>query len=463
MPLCDLDRMTAAELAGGLRRKNFSSVEITRRSLERLAETERALNAFVHVDEKGALEAAAAADLARRRGEDGPLLGIPISVKDLIDVAGMPCAFGSLTMRDFVPAEDAPSVERVRRAGAVILGKTTTSEFGYRGYTKSLVHGNTANPWDLGRTPGGSSGGAVASVAAGVTSLALATDGGGSIRSPCSFTGLVGIKATFGRIPVWPASATPTLAHVGPVARTVEDAATLLRIVAGADIRDPFSLYPPIREERSAAEVPALRVAFSPTLGYAAPDEDVLETVTAAVRKLEKVWPKIEVIDFVCPDPAEILATEFIGGCSARLGDAVDRTPELIDPPLLSAISEFRTIGSDRYGRIMRRRIEHRETLRRFFERFDLLLTPTTPCIAWEIERSLPPGHEGATVWSYFTYPFNLGHQPAGTLPCGYGRAGMPVGLQFVAPLLGESDLLAAMRLAERLLAVGGVPREVKD
>jgi aspartyl-tRNA(Asn)/glutamyl-tRNA(Gln) amidotransferase subunit A len=461
MPLCDLDRMKAAELAVGLRRKSFSAVEITRRSLERLAETEKALNAFVHVDEKGALEAAAAADLARRRGEDGPLLGIPISVKDLIDVAGMPCAFGSLTMRDFVPAEDAPSVARIRRAGAVILGKTATSEFGYRGYTKSLVHGNTANPWDLSRTPGGSSGGAVASVAAGVTSLALATDGGGSIRSPCSFTGLVGIKATFGRIPVWPASATPTLAHVGPVARTVEDAATLLRIAAGADIRDPFSLYPPIREERLAAEVPALRVAFSPTLGYAAPDEDVLKTVTAAVKKLENIWPKIEVIDFVCPDPAEILATEFIGGCSARLGDAVDRTPELIDPPLLSAISEFRTIGSDRYGRIVRRRIEHRETLRRFFERFDLLLTPTTPCIAWEIELGLPPGHEGATVWSYFTYPFNLGHQPAGTLPCGYGRAGMPVGLQFVAPLLGESDLLAAMRIAERLLAVDGVPREV--
>jgi aspartyl-tRNA(Asn)/glutamyl-tRNA(Gln) amidotransferase subunit A len=463
MPLADLDRMTAGELAAGLRRKDFSSVDIARRSLERLAETEKALNAFVHVDEKGALKAAEAADLARRRGEDGPLLGIPISVKDLIDVAGMPCSFGSLTMRDYVPAEDAPSVARVRRAGAVILGKTTTSEFGYRGYTKSLVHGNTANPWDLGRTPGGSSGGAVASVAAGVTSVALATDGGGSIRSPCSFTGLVGIKATFGRIPVWPASATPTLAHVGPVARSVEDAAMLLRIAAGADIRDPFSLYPPIGAERPASGVPVLRVAFSPTLGYAAPDEDVLETVTAAVTKLEKIWPKIEIVDAVCSDPAEILATEFIGGCSARLGDAVDLTPDLIDPPLLAAIREFRGIGSDRYGRIMRRRIEHRETLRRFFERFDILLTPTTPCIAWEIDRGLPPGHETAKVWSYYTYPFNLGHQPAGTLPCGFGREGMPVGLQFVAPLLREDDLVAAMREAERVLDTAiAVPREIR-
>lgn len=463
MPFRDLDGMAASELAAALRRKDLSSIEITRRSLERLAETEPALNAFVHVDERGALDAAKAADLARRRGEDGPLLGIPISVKDLIDVAGMPCTFGSLTMRDHVPAEDAPSVARVRRAGGVILGKTTTSEFGYRGYTKSLVHGNTANPRDLGRTPGGSSGGAVASVAAGVTSLALATDGGGSIRSPCSFTGLVGIKATFGRIPVWPASATPTLAHVGPIARNVDDASTLLRVAAGADLRDPFSLYPPIGEERPPAEVRALRVAFSPTLGYAAPDRDVLDAVTGAVKKLESVWPNMEIVDFVCPDPAEILATEFIGGCSARLGDAVDVTPELIDPPLLAAIKEFRTIGSDRYGRIMRRRIEHRETLRRFFERFDLLLTPTTPCIAWEIDRGLPPGHEAATVWSYYTYPFNLGHQPAGTLPCGHGRAGMPVGLQFVAPLLREADLVGAMRIAERLLAVDGVPREVME
>jgi aspartyl-tRNA(Asn)/glutamyl-tRNA(Gln) amidotransferase subunit A len=334
----------------------------------------------------------------------------------------------------------------------VIIGKTTTSEFGYRGYTKSLVHGNTANPWNLGRTPGGSSGGAVASVAAGVTSIALGTDGGGSIRSPCALTGLVGIKPTFGRVPVWPASATPTLAHVGPIARTVEDASLLLRAIAGPDLRDAFSLYPAMAREPDADSVRRLRVAFSPTLGYGRPDRDVAHAVEAAVNRLRDIWPDIELVETVCPDPAEILGAEFIGGCSARIGDAVDATPDLIDPPLLAAIRDFRAMGSDRYARIMRRRLEHRETLRRFFERHDLLLTPTTPCVAWDIERGLPPGHETAAVWSYFTYPFNLGHQPAGSLPCGFGRDGLPVGLQFVTQMLQEPVLVAAMRAAEQVL-----------
>jgi aspartyl-tRNA(Asn)/glutamyl-tRNA(Gln) amidotransferase subunit A len=456
MPLNEIDRMDAVSLSAAMRRRELSPVEVTARSLDRLEETESALNAFVTVDRDGAMAQARAAEAALLRplgeGADRPLLGVPVSVKDLIDVAGLPCTFGSLTMKDYVPREDAPSVARLRRAGAVIVGKTTTSEFGYRGYTKSLVHGNTANPWNLGRTPGGSSGGAVASVAAGVTSIALGTDGGGSIRSPCALTGLVGIKPTFGRVPVWPASATPTLAHVGPIARSVEDAALLLRAIAGPDLRDAFSLYPPMAGEPDADSVRRLRVAFSPTLGYGRPDRDVALAVEAAMHRLRDIWPDIELVETVCPDPAEILGAEFIGGCSARIGDAIDATPDLIDPPLLAAIRDFRAMGSDRYARIMRRRLEHRETLRRFFERHDLLLTPTTPCVAWDVERGLPPGHETAAVWSYFTYPFNLGHQPAGSLPCGFGRDGLPVGLQFVTQMLQEPVLLAAMRAAEQIL-----------
>jgi len=457
MPLTSLDAMGAAELAQAIRRGDLSPVEATARALARLDETEQDLNAFVMVDRDGAVAQALAAERVLLDGDaTGVLHGVPVSVKDLIDVAGLPCGFGSLTMRDYVPAVDAPSVERIRRAGAIIIGKTTTSEFGYRGYTKSLVHGNTANPWDLGRTPGGSSGGAVASVAAGVTAIALGTDGGGSIRSPCALTGLVGIKPTFGRVPVWPASATPTLAHVGPIARNVADAAMVLGVIAGADLRDAFSLYPPLSGEPGDDQVRRLRVAYSPTLGYGRPDPDVLASVTAAVERLRTIWPDIEVVDSVCPDPAEILGAEFIGGCSARLGDSVDKTPELIDPPLLGAIRQFRSMGSDAYARIMRKRLVHRETLRRFFERYDLLLTPTTPCVAWDIENGVPTGHEGAAVWSYYTYPFNLGHQPAGTVPCGVGRDGLPVGLQFVCQMLQEERLIAAMRLAEVELQLKG-------
>ena len=456
MPMSEIDRMDAVSLAAAIRRREISPVLVTARSLERLEETEKYLNAFVTVDRDGAMAQARAAEaeLLRPPGEvtNRPLLGVPVSVKDLIDVAGLPCTFGSLTMKDYVPHEDAPSVARLRQAGAVIIGKTSTSEFGYRGYTKSLLHGNTANPWNLARTPGGSSGGAVASVAAGVTPIALGTDGGGSIRSPCALTGLVGIKPTFGRVPVWPASATPTLAHVGPIARTVDDASVLLRAIAGPDLRDAFSLYPLMASEPDEDTVRRLRVAFSPTLGYGRPDPDVAHGVHLAVQRLRNIWPDIELVETVCPDPAEILGAEFIGGCSARIGDAIDATPDLIDPPLLAAIREFRAMGSDRFARVLRRRLEHRETLRRFFERYDLLLTPTTPCVAWDIERGLPPGHETAAVWSYFTYPFNIGHQPAGSLPCGFGRDGLPVGLQFVMQMLQEPALVAAMRAAERVL-----------
>lgn len=453
MPLSPLNTITATEMAGAIARKRISPVEAVDAALQRIEEVEPQLNAFVQVDRDGARAAARRAEAAVVAGNDlGPLHGVPISVKDLIDVEGLRATYGSLTLKDAIAPADSPSVARVRAAGAIILGKTTTSEFGYRGYTRSLVHGNTRNPWNLGRTPGGSSGGAVASVAAGVSPFALGTDGGGSIRAPSSLTGLVGIKANFSRIPVWPASATPTLAHVGPIARTVQDAALLMRVCAGPFAGDAFSAFAPIRAEPSASEVGRLRIAFSPTLGYARVEPEVAAAVEAAVRRLGDVFPAIERVETVCEDEGEILAAEFIGGCSARLGDAVDETPDLIDPPLLAAIRSFRTMTVDHFTRLLRRRLRHREVMRTFFERYDVLLTPTTPCTAWDIERGLPPGHENAIVWSYFTYPFNLTGQPAGSLPCGLSKEGLPVGLQFVVPQAREDVLVAAMRAAERVL-----------
>lgn len=454
MPLSDLNRMTAVDLAAAIAEKKVSPVEAVEAALRRIEDTEPKLNAFVQVDAEGARAAARRAESDAMSGKPlGPLHGLPVSIKDLIDVKGLKATYGSLTLKDAVAPADAPSVERLRAAGAIILGKTTTSEFGYRGYTNSLVHGNTRNPWDLGRTPGGSSGGAVASVAAGVSALALGTDGGGSIRAPSSLTGLVGIKANFARVPVWPSSATPTLAHVGPIARTVDDAALLLSVCAGPDARDPFSIMPPMGDAPAPERVRGLRVAFSPTLGYARVEAPVAAAVADAVRKLQAVFPNIEQVEHVCPDEGEILAAEFIGGCSARLGDIVDNAPELIDPPLLAAIRAFRATTTDRFTRLLRRRLQHRETMRAFFERYDLLLTPATPCTAWDIDRGLPPGHENAIVWSYFTYPFNLTGQPAGSLPCGLSPEGLPVGLQVVVPLGCEARLIGAMRAAETLFA----------
>ena len=453
MAMSELNKISAVNLARLIATGKVSPVEAVAAALERVEQTEPQLNAFIQVDAAGARSAARRAEADVSSGRPlGPLHGVPISVKDLIDVRDLRATYGSLTLKNAVASADSPAVERVRAAGAIIIGKTTTSEFGYRGYTKSLVHGNTRNPWDLQRTPGGSSGGAAASVAAGVTAIALGTDGGGSIRAPSSLTGLVGIKANFGRVPVWPASATPTLAHVGPMARSVADAASLLSVCAGPDARDPFSFLTPLGATPTPEEVRRLRVAFSPTLGYAKVEQPVAAAVSKAVENLEEIFPAIELLDKICDDEGEILAREFIGGCSARLEDVVDNDPQSIDPPLLAAIKDFRSLSADHYSRLLRRRLQHRETLRKFFERYDLLLTPTTPCAAWDIDRALPPGHENAIVWSYFTYPFNLTGQPAGSLPCALSTEGLPIGLQFVVPLCCESRLIGAMLAAEAVL-----------
>lgn len=448
-----LNWASAHELAALMRRRAVSAEEVTRNALSRLAEVEPALNAFVHVDEAGAIAAAREADRRSRAGGPlPPLNGIPVSVKDLIDVAGLPCSYGSRSMLGYVPAADAPSVARLRRAGAVILGKTTTSEFGYRGFTASPVHGVTRNPWDLARTPGGSSGGAAASVAAGVTPFALGTDGGGSIRSPAALTGLVGIKPQFGRVPINPPSATPTLAHVGPIARTVEDAALLLEVIAGPDDADWTSWQPPLAADR--VDAAGLRVAYSPTLGYARRDADVAATVEAAVARLASHLPRFVRIDTVCEDPAEILTTEFIAGVAARLGEVVERAPDLVDPPLLAAIRALAARPLLHYAAVQRRRLMFRETMRHVFAACDVLLTPTTPVAAWPVAHAVPPGYETAAVWSYFTYPFNLTGQPAASLPCGVTAGGLPVGLQIVVRPQCEHVLIAFAAWARDILAL---------
>lgn len=302
--------MPATEIALRIRRRELSPVEVVRNALARLDDTEPKLNAFVHRDDSGAL--AAAKDTERLAGgseEASPLLGVPVSVKDLIDVAGMPCRHGSLALAGNTPSHDAPSVARLRAAGAIIIGKTATSEFGLRGYTESLVHGVTRSPWDTSRTPGGSSGGAAASVAAGVTPIALGTDGGGSIRSPSALTGLIGIKPQFGRVPIFPPSATPNLAHVGPVARNSADAALLLSIISGPDQRDWTSLQQPVGDIAKNTE--GLRIAFSPTLGYAKVAAEVAECVNDAVRKLSTEFSQVEEVAFVVK-----MRDQFLAGSS---------------------------------------------------------------------------------------------------------------------------------------------------
>src|SRR3972149_4921104 len=242
----DLDQMSAVELRWRIARKEISPVEVTERALAKAEETQRTLNAFFVLMPEEALAAARAAEAAVLKGQPlGALHGIPFSAKDLMAVAGARYASGSRTRAANIAAVDAPAVERAKAAGAILIGKTTTSEFGCKPVGDSPLTGITRNPWNLKKTPGGSSAGAAASVAAGITPFALGTDGGGSIRIPCAFTGLAGLTGHFGRVPVWPTSATPTLAHVGPIARSMEDAALLFSVIAGYDARDPFSVAGP--------------------------------------------------------------------------------------------------------------------------------------------------------------------------------------------------------------------------
>ena len=297
-PLC----RSAVELRDLVVAKDISPVELLDRCLARMEEVEPKLNAFVTVTEDVARAAARRAEKAILDGDPPGLLhGLPISVKDLIAMEGVRFTFGSRLAVDNVAAVDAPAVERVRTEGGVIVGKTTTSEFGCKAVGDCPLTGVTRNPWDLSKTPGGSSAGAAASVAAGVTPFALGTDGGGSVRIPGSLTGLFAVKAQFARVPVFPEAATPTLAHVGPMARTVRDAALLLTAVAGFDRRDPFAVSGPVPDFLAACDEPVkgMRVAWSPTLGYADPASEVVGLCERAVRTLEDLGCEVELVDTV--------------------------------------------------------------------------------------------------------------------------------------------------------------------
>lgn len=452
----DFDYLTAGSMRSLVARREVSPVELTRRALEKAQATQDSLNAFFLLVPEAAMEAARRAEEAVMRSSPlGLLHGIPFSVKDLIAVGGLPYASGSRAMVDNVAAADAPAVERAKAAGAIMIGKTTTSEFGCKPVGDSPLTGVTRHPWDAGRTPGGSSSGAAASVAAGITPFALGTDGGGSIRIPCSFTGLAGIKGHFGRVPVWPTSATPTLAHVGPMARTVEDAALLFAAIAGYDARDPFSVAGPAPDALSAcrASVAGMRIAWSPTLGYARPEPEVVAVCEAAAQRFVDLGCGVELVEDVFDaDPADMWIAEFYAGVGTRLSPILERDRDLLDPAVAEVLAA--ALGQDMrdYYRKVFDRYALRDRLRTFFDRFDVLLSPTLPISALDAGIDIPPHlHDRNLVsWVFYTYPFNLTGQPAASVCAGFDAAGMPIGLQIVGRALGEYDVVRAAAAFER-------------
>ena len=452
----DFDAMTAIELRARTARREISPVEVTRRALEKAEATQGALNAFFFLMPDKAMAAAKAAEAAVLRGDPlGLLHGVPISIKDLIAVGGERFAFGSRCMADNIAAADAPSAERVKKAGAIIIGKTTSSEFGCKAVGDSPLTGITRNPWNLGKTPGGSSAGAAASVAAGITPFSLGTDGGGSVRIPGCLTGLAAIKGQFGRIPMWPVSATTTLAHVGPMARTVEDAALLFMACAGYDARDAFSVAGPVPDLLAACkqDVKGLRVAYSPTLGYARCDAEVLRVVDAAAKQFEVLGCKIERVERVFErDPVDIWAAEFYAGAGTRLRPFLESKRELIDPAVADILDQaLRQELRNYYAKVFER-YALRDALRPFFERYDILLSPVLPVTSLDVGKNVPDhlSDRDLVSWVYYTYPFNLTGQPAATVCAGIASDGMPVGLQIVGRSHDEATVVRAAAAYER-------------
>ncbi len=446
----DIVYESAQDLHAAIARKELSAVEVMTATLSRMEALEPTLNAFVTPMPDQAMEDARAADrLLAEGGAPGPLHGVPISVKDLINVGGVRTTFGSRTMASNVAGADAPSVERARAAGACVIGKTTTTEFGCKaGGGDSPLTGVTRNAWDTSKTTGGSSAGAATSVATGVTPFALGTDGGGSIRIPASLCGVFGIKAQFGRVPVFPTSATPTLGHVGPISRTVRDAALLLGVISGFDARDPASVSAPVPDYLAACEAPVegLRVAWSPTLGYARPLPEVLEITERAVHTLEALGCSVDLVDEVMEDPVDLWNAEFYAGAGTRLKDALRNSRDLLDPAVADLLDGALAQTLEDYYTNVFARYELREKVRQFFEDYDLLVTPTLPVAAFEAGVNVPlelPDRSIAS-WIFYTYPFNLTGNPAASIPCGFNGEGLPVGLQMVAGTNCEVDILKA-------------------
>lgn len=461
----DLTQCSASELLQLYRARLASPVEATEAVLARIGRLNPRINAFRLVDEAAALEAARASELRwQARRPVGLVDGVPVSIKDLILTRGWSTLRGSKSVDPNQSWNvDAPATARLRESGAVLLGKTTTPEFGCKGVTDSYLTGVTRNPWNLAHTPGGSSGGSAAAVAAGMGPLALGTDGAGSIRIPSAFSGVVGYKASFGRVPAWPGSPFGSVAHVGPHARTVEDAALLLTVISGADARDWTSLPFEARDWRIGLKegVRGLKIAYSATLGFAKVDPEVAASVHRCAQLLEAEGASVEALDPGFEDPIELICALWFLGAATLVDGISPGQHHLLDPFLLWQAEQGRNLSAVEINRIQIRRAELGTRMRLFHQDYDLLLTPAVAVAAMAAEETgaLPKnGPADFLGWTPFSYPFNLTQQPAIAIPCGLNQAGLPMAAQLVGPMHNDALVLRAARALEAALPVWGRP-----
>jgi aspartyl-tRNA(Asn)/glutamyl-tRNA(Gln) amidotransferase subunit A len=449
----DVLRRPLTDVVALLAKRELSPVELMQATLDRIDDVNGKLNAFVAMRDRDALLADARAAEARiARGEGRSLEGVPLGVKDLEDADGLVTTHGSLVFKDNLATRDSIQVERLRAAGAIVVGKTNAPEFGATAITKNLVFGATHNPWNVERTPGGSSGGSSAAIAGGVIPLVTASDGGGSVRIPATFTGCFGLKPSYGRIPHGPEKfwiMDDTAGH-GPLTRTVEDATLHLDAVVGAHPLDPNSLpHPGLSYREVLKRLPAgVRIGYAADLGYAVVQSDVADVVGEAVHVFEELGHSVDLVRGGPPEPGRDWGLMGVYQLLGQLGEFLPDREHEFGRGLIHNVKLGVQMTPARFATFRKRREELNRWCADIFERFDLLVTPTVPYDPPSAKGPLLAEVEGrrqpeANVGS-FTMPFNLSWHPAATVRCGFSRAGLPVGLQIVGPRHRDDLVLQA-------------------
>ena len=451
--MTSLHYTSATELVTRIRTGDLSPSELMESTLRRIEALNPSLNAFVTLRAEKAMDEAKSMAERIAAGEDpGPLAGIPIGVKDLEDTEGMVTSFGSIPYKDNMALQDSIQVSRLKAAGAIVVGKTNTPEFGFTGFTKNRLYGVTRNPWNMERTPGGSSGGSAAAVAAGMVPLATGSDAGGSIRIPACYSGCFGFKPTYGRIPLDPLpflymSHIPVL---GPLSRTVEDAALYLDCTAGYHPNDPDSLPVPGEsyvECLNRLRAP-LRIGFSPTLGYARVQKEVLSLVEKAVKSFEHMGHTVEMWEGTLPDVSQAWAELMNSAVYAQVQHHLETIRADMGRTLVNVLDQAKNLTLRDHIRNHKTRMQLNQVLGEFFNRFDLLLTPTMPTEAFAAKGPPPAEIDGHPIPLLgavaFTYPFNLSGHPAATVRAGFTGAGLPAGLQIIGPRHRDDLVLQA-------------------